>query len=181
MVLESGIVAKLVQAMIFILPSYFANAAPVIFETGKSKTPMDMGAKFYDSKRVLGKGKTWTGFFVGIVAGTFVGYVTWITGLMNAYPSLELHLTAAFLLATGTMVGDAVGSFIKRRLSIKSGKSFVIMDQLSFIVVALIFVSPLLLAFIDWAIIAMLLVITPFVHYFANVLAYKLKMKNVPW
>ncbi len=181
MVFGEDLTAKLIQALIFIMPSYFANAAPVIFRTGKSKTPMDMGIKFYDSRRILGKGKTWTGFFVGIATGTFIGYVTWATGLIKIYGSIELHMTAAFLLATGTMVGDALGSFIKRRLAIRSGKSFVILDQLSFLIFAIAFVYPLIPKEIDCLSLAFLMAITPFVHYSANVIAYRLKLKRVPW
>ena len=181
MVFEGDVVAKLIQALIFIMPSYFANAAPVIFRTGKSKTPMDMGIKFYDSRRILGKGKTWTGFFVGIATGTFVGYLTWTTGLLAVYSTVELHMAAAFLLATGTMIGDVLGSFIKRRLAIRSGRSFAILDQLSFMIMAVLFVYPILPQEIDLVSLGFLLVITPFVHYSANVMAYKLKMKRVPW
>ena len=181
MVFEGGILGKLFLAIIFILPSYFANAAPVIFGTGKSRTPMDMGVRFYDSRRILGKGKTWTGFFVGIATGTFIGYFTWVTGLLNVYPTFNLHMVAAFLLSTGTMIGDAIGSFIKRRLAIRSGKSFAIMDQLSFLIFAIAFVYPLIPQEIDFLSLAFLVVITPFVHYSANVLAYKLKLKKVPW
>jgi len=153
----------------------------VIFKTGRSKTPMDMGVKFYDSRRVLGKGKTWTGFFVGIATGTFIGYVTWMTGLLRVYPNIETHMLAAFLLATGTMVGDVIGSFIKRRLSIRSGRSFVLLDQLSFMVMALVFVLPIMPQIIDPVNLVALLILTPFVHYSANVIAFKLKLKKVPW
>ena len=171
---------KLVDALIFIMPAYFANAAPVLFRTGKSKTPMDMKLKFYDSRRILGEGKTWAGFFVGIITGTLIGTLIWIIGLQRIY-SLETHILVSFLLSTGTMVGDAFGSFIKRRISIRRGKPFPLLDQLGFLVFALLFAYNYLPSFMDAYILSLLIVITFFVHYFANVIAYKIKLKRVPW
>ena len=63
----------MIDLLIFNLTEYIANSAPLFFRTGKSKTPMDMKMKFYDSRRVLGEGKTWAGFLVGIVVGTIIG------------------------------------------------------------------------------------------------------------
>ncbi|MEM3431702.1 MAG: CDP-2,3-bis-(O-geranylgeranyl)-sn-glycerol synthase [Candidatus Micrarchaeia archaeon] len=171
----------IIKAIIFILPAYFANAAPVLFKTGTSKTPMDYGVKFYDSRRILGKGKTWTGFFIGILTGTIIGIITWLLGILNIYPTFETHMLVAFLLSVGTMTGDAVGSFIKRRINVKSGKSVPILDQLSFYVFALLFASPYLPKEFDVIIISILAIITLIVHYLSNIIAYKLKLKSVPW
>lgn len=172
---------SIILALIFILPAYFANAAPVLFQTGKSKTPMDYGIKFYDSRRILGKGKTWTGFFVGIATGTVAGILTWILGLIRVYPNIETHVFVSFLLATGTMVGDAVGSFIKRRMNIKSGSNLPLLDQLGFLVFALLFAYPYLPKEFNLTVIVVLMIITYIVHYVSNIIAYKLKLKNVPW
>ena len=53
--------------LIFILPAYFANSAPVV---SGGKTPLDAGMKLKDGNRFLGDGKTVKGFFVGVAAGT---------------------------------------------------------------------------------------------------------------
>jgi CDP-2,3-bis-(O-geranylgeranyl)-sn-glycerol synthase len=171
---------KIINALIFILPAYFANAAPVLFRTGKSKTPIDMKMKFYDSRRILGEGKTWVGFFVGIITGTIIGALIWLIGLQRIY-NFQTHIMVSFLLSTGTMVGDAVGSFIKRRISIRRGRPLPLLDQLGFLIFALVFAYNYLPAFMDVYTIAILMVITVFVHYAANRIAYKMKLKSVPW
>ncbi|MCX8202564.1 MAG: CDP-2,3-bis-(O-geranylgeranyl)-sn-glycerol synthase [Candidatus Micrarchaeota archaeon] len=170
-----------IKALIFILPAYFANAAPVLLRTGESKTPMDYGIKFYDSRRILGKGKTWTGFFAGIVIGTLVGILTWLLGVSDIYPNFETHVLVAFLLSVGTMVGDAVGSFLKRRMNIRSGMSVPVLDQLGFLVFALLFASPYLPKEFDILLLIVLAVFTIVIHYISNIIAYKLKLKKVPW
>ena len=52
-----------------------------------------------------------------------------------------------FLLGFGALLGDALGSFLKRRLGIGRGKPAPILDQLDFIIVALILVLILILDF----------------------------------
>ena len=45
------------------------------------------------------------------------------------------------LCAYGAAIGDLIGSFLKRRFNYKSGAPFWIVDQLDFVIIALIFVS----------------------------------------
>lgn len=172
---------QMIDLLIFILPAYFANSSPVFFRTGKSKTPMDMKMKFYDSRRVLGEGKTWMGFLVGIAAGTLVGYLTYVFGLLRLYPTLEQHLLVAFLLSFGTMVGDAAGSFVKRRLAMAKGKPFYPSDQLSFYIFAVLFMLPFRPEIFGMSAFIFLLVVTLIVHTSANVIAYKVGLKKDPW
>ena len=61
-----------INSLIFIFPAYVANSSAVIF-TGK--TPIDGGRKWTDGKPLLGKGKTWRGLIMGIISGTFIGYI----------------------------------------------------------------------------------------------------------
>jgi len=174
-------IGQMIDLLIFILPAYFANSSPVFFRTGKSKTPMDLKLKFYDSRRVLGEGKTWAGFFVGIATGTLIGYLTYALGLIRVYPTLEQHLVVAFLLSLGTMTGDAVGSFVKRRLAMTKGKPFYPMDQLSFLLFALLFVLPYRPEVLGIPGFIFLLIITLIVHTLANVIAYKVGLKKEPY
>jgi len=173
--------ADLTTLLVFILPAYLANAAPVLFRTGRSKTPMDMRMRFYDSRRILGEGKTWVGFFTGVVTGTVVGYLTWILGLLNIYPTMDQHMIVAFMLSLGTMTGDVIGSFLKRRLAMRKGRPLWLLDQLSFYVVAMVFILPWRPAALDVAMFIVLGAVTALVHYYANVLAYKAGLKRVPW
>ncbi len=150
-------------SMIWVLPAYVANAAPVIFGGGK---PLDFEKKFIDGKRILGNGKTLKGFIAGIIAGSFIGFVEGI-------------LIIGFLLALGAILGDLAGSFIKRRIGVKRGQPFWFLDQFDFVIGALLLASLVELPSLE--IIIAILLITPALHILTNVMAYKLDMKKVPW
>jgi len=176
----------IILLLIFILPVYLANAAPVMFKELLSKAkskhaPMDFKAKFYDSRRILGKGKTWAGFFVGILTGTIVGIIIAKSGVVELYPSQDLHILSALLLSTGAMCGDAVGSFIKRRLKFGSGKPFYVVDQLSFFLTSILFVLPIRPEVLNIVGFIFLFVITIILHVLTNIFAYKIGLKKVPW
>ncbi|MFO7872837.1 MAG: CDP-2,3-bis-(O-geranylgeranyl)-sn-glycerol synthase [Candidatus Undinarchaeales archaeon] len=158
-----NIAQLILTSMIWVLPAYVANASPVIFGGGK---PLDFGKKFIDGKRILGNGKTIKGFIAGIFAGSFIGFVEGI-------------LLIGFLLALGAILGDLAGSFIKRRVGIKRGQPFWVLDQFDFVIGALLLVSLIELPALE-VIIAVLL-ITPALHLLTNFIAYKLDMKKVPW
>jgi len=169
----------IINLVIFILPAYVANATPVALRTGSSP-PLDMKMKWSDKKRILGKGKTILGFIAGVVAGTLAGAV--IAQFVKFYPSFEMQVTAAFLISVGAMTGDALGSFVKRRLAFTRNKPFYIVDQLSFIAIALLLVYwygnvP---AFLDAAGIVLLIIITIVLHVGTNYFAYKIGLKRVP-
>jgi CDP-2,3-bis-(O-geranylgeranyl)-sn-glycerol synthase len=84
-----------------------------------------------------------------------------------------------FLLSSGALFGDMMGSFIKRRLGIKQGRPAPILDQLNFIFGALLFTYPFSPIPLDMIITICL--ITPIVHLTSNIIAYKLKIKKVWW
>jgi len=168
-----------------LLPAYTPNNFAVVFGGG---TPIDLGKKFIDGKRILGDGKTIRGFVAGVLGGLLVAHIQLvIESILNfkIYSSLSyiqfLHLT--FLLALGSMVGDSVGSFIKRRLGFERGKSFPILDQLTFLIVAYLFatLSPAFKLLFTLDIIILSILITPILHLITNVIAYMLKLKEVPW
>ncbi len=90
-----------------------------------------------------------------------------------------MTLPLGFLLASGAITGDIVKSFLKRRINIERGKELLILDQLDFLIGALIFAS--FITKIPLKTIIILLILTPVVHRLANILAYNLKLKKVPW
>lgn len=79
----------------------------------------------------------------------------------------------------GALLGDLIKSFFKRRLNIAPGKPFIPFDQLDFVFGALIAVSPLFLP--PWPVIAVIIVMTPPLHLLINVIAFRLKLKDVWW
>ena len=81
-------------------------------------------------------------------------------------------------------MGDLTGAFIKRRLSIQPGGLLPVVDQIDFVVGAVVFALPLALTgmfALTWQVAVMVLVITPPIHLFTNFGAYKLKLKKHPW
>ncbi|MFX1496859.1 MAG: CDP-archaeol synthase [Promethearchaeota archaeon] len=96
-------------------------------------------------------------------------------------------LLRIILCSYGAAFGDLVGSFFKRRLNIQSGDPFWIIDQLDFVLFAILFASipalifPGLYLAPDILIITFLLILTPSVSIIANTVAYLTGLKGVPW
>lgn len=98
---------------------------------------------------------------------------------INSKSILAPTVFHGFLLSFGALLGDLVGSFMKRRLSLERGQPAPFLDQLDFVV------GALALSFIEFIpqieIIIALLVFTPIIHLTANIIGYKLKLKKEPW
>ncbi|MFW9944572.1 MAG: CDP-archaeol synthase, partial [Candidatus Sifarchaeia archaeon] len=92
---------------------------------------------------------------------------------------LFMTIPAAILLSTGALVGDLVGSFFKRRVNVQSGAPSPILDQLGFIVMALIFAYPFLQP--DSVYVAILILMTLGIHWLSNALGYLVGLKENPW
>lgn len=154
--------------IIYIFPAYAANGAPVLFGGGK---PLDLGRTFM-GKRIFGPNKTIRGTLSSIAVGIVVGAIE--------YPFLHYMLPISVLLALGANAGDLLGSFVKRRLNLKSGAGAPVLDQYGFFVFALLFAFwlghlPGLYGLL------FLVALTGFLHIATNMGAYALKLKRVPW
>ncbi|ASJ02106.1 hypothetical protein A3L09_01895 [Thermococcus profundus] len=170
-----GWLSSLLWAFWYILPAYFANASPVLVGGGR---PIDGGRKWRDGKRILGDGKTWRGFIGGVLIGTVVGILQYVL-TPSFYGSLGEAVLLAFLLSFGALVGDLVGSFIKRRFDLPRGYPAVGLDQLGFLISAMAFAYPV--KTISSGQMLALLILTPLIHWSANYFAYKMGWKSVPW
>jgi CDP-2,3-bis-(O-geranylgeranyl)-sn-glycerol synthase len=169
----------IVEALKFIFPAYCANATPVLAGGGRR---MDFGRNFIDGKRIFGNNKTFRGFFFGWGVGIGVGLAEAIVFGFQNFPVLF-----SILIPLGALLGDLTGAFIKRRIGIAPGGLLPIVDQVDFVLGAVLFSLPL--AFVNWQtvftpfwIVAVtVLLITPPIHLFTNFCAYKLKLKKHPW
>ncbi|MEM3788866.1 MAG: CDP-2,3-bis-(O-geranylgeranyl)-sn-glycerol synthase [Candidatus Bathyarchaeia archaeon] len=167
----STIAELIAEAIKFIFPAYCANAIPVLAGGG---LPLDLGRKFFDGKPIFGKNKTFRGFFSGVIIGTMVGFAE--AAVFQEYQNIGYF---GFLLSLGALLGDLAGAFIKRRLGIPPGGLLPIVDQVDFIVGALIFAIPLHV--LSFELVLAVLIITPPLHMATNFAAYKLGLKNNPW
>lgn len=172
-----------VALVLLVLPAWFANSIPVVFGGGAS---IDGGRLAWDNRPWLGRGKTWKGALSGVVVGVAAGAI--IAALFGAYylenASIEAKLLVAGGLSVGAITGDLLGSFFKRRMGTPSGQPSVVLDQLLFLVTALLFaeaLQPGLLGYVGVEGFVFLAVLTFVLHAVFNVIAHRLKLKKVPW
>lgn len=175
-----------------IFPAYIANSSAVLFGHG---APVDFGRKFNDGRRIFGDGKTWYGLLGGSLAGIAFGFGQ-ILGSGIQYPKhhwgygLEPNAYfIAILIPVGALFGDLLGSFIKRRMGRSRGQQVVLLDiydlVLGVFILLLIFqFNWFYQTFLDgFRIIALVtvLILTPMLHRFTNIIGYKLGKKKEPW
>ncbi|ADZ10167.1 UPF0290 protein [Methanobacterium lacus] len=156
-------------AIYFMLPAYLANVTALAFGGGK---PLDFNHKFRDGRRLIGNGVTVRGTIIGTLIGTLVGVVQ---GILTG--NIIEGILLGFTLGAGALIGDACGSFIKRRLNIGRGKPAPLLDQLDFVVGALVFAS--LIVILPLEMIVIIIVLTLFLHLGTNIIAYLLGIKEV--
>ncbi len=196
---------RLLDALWFILPAYFANSFPVnvskIREFERYGTPIDGGRKFA-GVRIFGDGKTWRGFYAGIIAGTVAGILQNVfqqdaeilfTSMLKVPVFLpQMNFELAFMLSLGAILGDLAGSFIKRRAGFKQGSPAPLLDQLDFAFGALLF-AWLWYCISSWNLngifeeritynrFFVIVVVTPGIHILGNIIAWMWKLKRDPW
>jgi len=183
-------IEQIINALWYMLPAYVANPAAVLF---KGKKPIDFNKNFIDGRRILGKGKTWKGFFGGSFSGIIIGEIEQLLASIfpnNYFVQFSQSQLVAFLiiftLSFGSMIGDSIGSFIKRRFKMESGSNALFLDQYPFLIISLLL---LYLAFPHeffkylWNTVSILtlIIITPLLHRLVNVLGFKIGKKDVPW
>ena len=175
------------QTLYFLVPVAFANMAPVLARRWFEflNKPLDFNKKI-NGKRVLGDHKTFRGLLFGIVGGILgvllQSYLFTFTffkelSLIN-YNEINIFLFG-FLMGLGVIAGDAVGSFIKRRINLKPGQSFIPLDQIVAPFGAIIFLLPI--HNIGWKV----LLLAPFISFFFHILikwiGYALKIEDKKW
>ncbi len=176
------------------LPAYVANALATL-PRGWGP-PMDFGRTWRgDGRRILGPSKTWSGFL-------FAGFFAMPVGLLESWlillappnlklvpvlaPSVAAAVPLVAILTFGAMAGDALGSFIKRRIGRESGERTIFLDQLPFVLVPIalgfaFYPSLFLEVFGHWEAVLWLLVYTLGLHVAFNWIGFKAGLKKVPW
>lgn len=164
---------QFLYGLAFIVPALFANAVPV-FIGGLGA--IDRGKLFFDGKPILGKNKTIGGLLSATVAGGMAGIAIYyfFPDIMQVFP-----IWIGFIEGFAAMLGDATGSFIKRRINLKPGGPFPIMDQIGFVFFAFLLVYPFAPYPLIWA--YMVVPATLVIHLLANTVAYLFGWKKVWW
>ena len=165
------------------LPAYLPNPVAALFGGG---TPIDLGRRMSDGRRILGDGKTYRGLIFGILAGLAVGLLQiWCYDAfsLTIFPSFTILSVAA--LAVEALAGDIVKSYFKRRRGMERGERWFLADQYDLVAGALILalvVDPgWLLASITVPVFIVILIITPILHRAVNIIGYYTGVKDVPW
>jgi CDP-2,3-bis-(O-geranylgeranyl)-sn-glycerol synthase len=156
---------------------------------------MDLGRFWYDGRPILGPSKTWSGFLFGTFFALPFGLLeAWL--ILIAPPDLQLvpsfgptllaSVPVVFLLCAGAMTGDALGSFLKRRLGRPSGSKAPLLDQLPFAFLPvglglLLFPATFDPAFLSVEGLVWLVVFTLGFHVAFNWIGYWVGAKKVPW
>lgn len=170
-------------ALWIMIPAYVPNSAAALFGGG---TPIDFGRRAGDGRRIFGDGKTYRGFFGGVLCGILAGLVeiwAWFTFSLTALPyQTFISIT---LLATGALLGDLVKSFLKRRLGKERGESWFLADQYDLVVGSFLLI---LLVYPQWLfgnitlpIAIWIIIMTPLLHRVVNIIGYYIGVKEVPW
>jgi CDP-2,3-bis-(O-geranylgeranyl)-sn-glycerol synthase len=180
------------RAIWLMVPMLIPNSAAVLFGGG---TPVDFGKTMKDGTRILGDGKTWNGLIGGTLSGMGLGMIQVIIMNLLDAPSwtygecVPCTILILFLLSFGSLFGDMLGSFIKRRLKIARGAKAPILDQYDFLIGAMLIFIPLqwswfyenmlegiyLVGFIG------LIILIPLMHRAMNIIGFKMGKKDVPW
>jgi len=174
----------LMSCFYFMLPAYFANMAPVIVKKiNFLKIPIDFG-KTFGGKPLFGKNKTFRGLFFGTLFSIVIVYFQFVFYQNGIFVNLSFvnysnWLLIGFLFGFGTIIGDLIESFAKRRLGYNPGKPFIPFDQLDFVLGALIFVYPVVQ--IGLSKIFLILLLSFFLHIFINHLAFYTGARKEKW
>jgi CDP-2,3-bis-(O-geranylgeranyl)-sn-glycerol synthase len=172
----------IIKASWLMLPAYIANPTAVVFGGG---TPIDLGKKWKDGRRIFGDGKTFRGLLGGTACGIVLGLIQMQVTSLQFLGTFTL--VAIITLSLGALLGDVTKSFFKRRLGYERGAKFPLVDQLDFVAGAWIFTyafNPVWFSdnFLaePWIMVTVIL-FTPLLHRLTNIIGYYAKLKKEPW
>ena len=147
-----------------------ANSTPVLLGGG---APIDRGRKFLDGRPLLGTNKTVKGFTYGFLLGSVAALAEAV--LFRNYLLVFVGIFASL----GALLGDLFGAFLKRRMDIPPGHPLPVVDQLDFILGALLLTFPVLNVTLGAALILVMATIP--IHLVSNAVAYMLRLKKRLW
>lgn len=174
----------------FLLPAGLANVAPIFAAhlpgVRRFNTPID-GGRTWRGQEIFGSHKTWRGLISGLVVSVIIvwiqqifvthfGWARWLAGPVDyqTLPTILFGLALGF----GALGGDAIKSFFKRRVGVRSGKSWLPFDQLDYVIGASL--MSLLFVTLPWYMYVWLVVVWFTMHLLASYIGWLLKLKDEP-
>jgi CDP-2,3-bis-(O-geranylgeranyl)-sn-glycerol synthase len=213
----AGLPMDIATMLLIAAPAYLANTGAMLFgkwlpeKFNLPKFVIDGGKDWRDGNRILGDGKSWNGLFGGAF---FSGLLMMSTHFLFFEQGLEAKpfvdplffaneshwfwfgsewgaaFTMGFILGFGCLIGDSLGSFVKRRTGLKregdiSSKA-PILDTLPFAILIFVFAYAFFpnQIIVDESLknsIIGLIIITPIIHRTFNIFGHKVGLKNVPY
>ena len=177
----------------FILPVYISNMVMVYLyfkylkniTTGPLGWPLDFNLKVGKAKKpLIGPHKRLEGIVTSVVIATLVvALQRWLYPYLSSvslidYSAVNIYFFGA-LLGGGSFFGDALKSFIKRRLNFPSHSSFPILDQIDHPLGALALSAYWFWP--GWPVALTILLLTLPLVLLVNFISYKLGIKDVWW
>lgn len=161
-----------IETIYLYVPAIVANMAPIIAHRIRIFPWLDRPI----NTRLLGAHKTVQGFVVGMGAGAITAVCMSLIIDTSVYANVAT--AAAFGAATGfgALMGDTIKSFFKRRLNIPSGASWIVFDQIDFVLGATLIASFFI--HIPIAIITTALVVVGIGSYIVSVVGVMLHIKR---
>ena len=183
----------IISCLYFFLPAYFANMTPPLLRNAKAfdffAKPVDFG-KSWRGKRIFGDHKTWRGLIGAMAVGAGVALLQWwlykfswaIELSILDYKSVNLW-AFAFLISGGAVTGDLAAAFIKRRLNLAPGASFMPWDQTNYVIGSFIFLEPYIGRYLSGDLIVWpaVFIMTFFLHLLFNRFGYDLGLHKAKW
>jgi CDP-2,3-bis-(O-geranylgeranyl)-sn-glycerol synthase len=155
------------QLLLLIIVS---NGAPILGKAIFKKRwtyPLDGGRSFTDGRPLLGQSKTWRGVLLAI---TGAAVMAWLVGL-----PVEIGMTIGCFV----VLGDALSSFIKRRLGLTASSMALGLDQIPEALLPLVALKTYFS--LTWS--AILETVTGFLilELFLSYILFKLKVRDRPY
>lgn len=178
------------SCLYFFLPIYLANMTPPLVANfsflRKFNAPVDFGLRLR-SHYLLGDHKTWRGVICAIIVGILTILVQgWLESNFVLFQKISLVdysdfnlFSLGILMSAGAMAGDLGAAFIKRRIGLKPGESFIPWDQTNYVIGGFIFLQPYV--HFSWQVWAILFVSTFFLHVLINRWGYMLGIHKAKW
>jgi CDP-2,3-bis-(O-geranylgeranyl)-sn-glycerol synthase len=173
--LPSGI--RIIELLVLMAPAYIANMAPPFLRFWHGTNPPI-------SEKWLGEHKTVGGFIVGAIAGLVMAWGISSASLTALPHWTELPFNDQWFwfgssMGFAALVGDSLKSFIKRRLNIQPGASWIPFDQIDFVITALLVMS--FWVEISWIEAGITIMLSFLADILVNQISYRVGIKRDPW